>query len=148
MSACKKGQREASVPPTIHLGCRGGKGALFERGLHKESPQLRGGRGLARMRTKVDRVRKGDLPVCGCPFQRVFKGHVMILFRCSTMENRNSLRKYFKELLFFDSFCSSLIVFQFSVRMNRGRVEQEAAGVEMGREGVENWHTCADVPYG
>ena len=79
--------------------------------------------------------REGGLPVCGCPFQRVFKGHVMILFRCSTMENRNSLRKYFKELLFFDSFCSSLIVFQFSVRTDRGRVKQEVDRHGQGERG-------------
>jgi len=56
---------------------------------------------------------------------------------------------FFKEFLFFYSFCSTLFVFQFSVRTDRGRglLSKKRTGVDRGERWVENWQKCADILY-
>jgi len=48
---------------------------------------------------------------------------------------------FFKEFLFFHSFCSSLLIFQLSVRTDNGRglLSKKQTDAGRGREGVENW---------
>ena len=47
---------------------------------------------------------------------------------------------FFKTFLFFHGYCSSLFVFQLSVRINKGSglLGKKRMGVDSGREGVEN----------
>ena len=109
-----------------------------------------GGRGLAAKRTKVDRGREGvqlkvDIffSVVSVGERRAFKSHFIIIFLCKDgkikMLSRNEYSRhvFFKQLLFFNSFCSCLFLVQLSVRTDRGRglLSQKWTGVSRGREG-------------
>ena len=62
---------------------------------------------------------------------------MLISFGMTQIRNKYSAHVFFKEFVFVHSFCSSLLVFKLSVRMDRrrGLVEQKADKCRQGEGG-------------